>query len=136
VKNNASSVGVAAESAASDSPLNYGRVDAIDGLRTVAVMAVIIGHTAGSILYKSAGVGVDIFFTISGFVITGLLLREFDRTRTIRFGLFYANRIARLWPLLFVVSFLVFMADQLFPGSVWHTGKVDALIAITHTMDL
>lgn len=68
----------------------------IQGLRALAVVAVIFDH---SIHWPSGGfVGVDVFFVISGFLITGLLLREHDRTGTISFVGFYRSRVRRIIP--------------------------------------
>lgn len=68
----------------------------IQGLRMLAVVAVILDHLLG---WPAGGfVGVDVFFVISGFLITGLLLREHDRTGTISFKGFYRKRIRRIAP--------------------------------------
>lgn len=68
----------------------------IQGLRMVAVVAVVLDHLLG---WPAGGfVGVDVFFVISGFLITGLLLREHNRTGTISFIGFYRNRIRRIAP--------------------------------------
>lgn len=68
----------------------------IQGLRALAVVAVILDHL---LHWPSGGfVGVDVFFVISGFLITGLLLREHDRTGTISFGGFYRRRVRRIMP--------------------------------------
>lgn len=75
----------------------------IQGLRAIAVIAVVLDHLLG---WPSGGfVGVDVFFVISGFLITGLLLREHDRTGTISFGDFYRRRIRRITPAATVVLF-------------------------------
>lgn len=68
----------------------------VQGLRMVAVVAVIADH----LLRWPAGgfVGVDIFFVISGFLITGLLLREQEKTGSISFWGFYRRRIKRILP--------------------------------------
>lgn len=69
----------------------------IQGLRAIAVLAVIADHLFG---YPAGGfVGVDIFFVLSGFLITGLLIREYDRTGRISFADFYRRRIRRIMPL-------------------------------------
>jgi len=73
-----------------------GRLDEIQGLRAVAVLLVVIYH-AGLPL-PGGFVGVDTFFVISGFVITRMLLNEFDTTGRIRFGQFYRRRVRRLLP--------------------------------------
>ncbi|HLS92230.1 MAG TPA: acyltransferase family protein [Microbacterium sp.] len=73
----------------------------IQGLRAVAVLAVIAGHVVHA--PQGGFVGVDIFFVISGFLITGLLLREVDRTGTISFRRFYERRAKRILPAAVVV---------------------------------
>jgi peptidoglycan/LPS O-acetylase OafA/YrhL len=70
----------------------------IQGLRAVAVLMVVAFH-AGLPL-PGGFVGVDVFFVISGFVITGMLLRERRATGRIRFGQFYLRRFKRLTPAL------------------------------------
>ena len=77
---------------------------AIDGLRAVAVIAVMFfhgGHLSGGFL------GVDVFFVISGYLITGLLLREAARGSGIRLGEFWARRARRLLPALSVMLLAV-----------------------------
>ncbi|MFI5916329.1 acyltransferase family protein [Dactylosporangium sp. NPDC051541] len=68
----------------------------VQGLRAVAVLPVIADH----LLRQPSGgfVGVDVFFVISGYLITSLLLREHDRTGTISFRGFYVRRIKRIIP--------------------------------------
>jgi peptidoglycan/LPS O-acetylase OafA/YrhL len=70
----------------------------IDGLRAVAVMLVVLFH-AGWAGLTGGYVGVDVFFVLSGFLITGLLMRELRTTGTISLSGFYARRIRRLLPL-------------------------------------
>lgn len=69
----------------------------VQGLRAVAVLAVVLSH-AGVPFTEGGYVGVDVFFVISGFLITGLLLRELDTTGTVRLRAFYARRVRRLLP--------------------------------------
>ena len=79
---------------------NYYRPD-IDGLRAIAVLSVVIFHAFPE--YLGGGfIGVDVFFVISGFLITSLILRE---QREERFSLkhFYARRIRRIFPALSLV---------------------------------
>jgi peptidoglycan/LPS O-acetylase OafA/YrhL len=69
----------------------------IQALRAIAVLAVVAHHAAPA--FAPAGyVGVDVFFTVSGFLITGLLVRERARTGRIAYGAFYLRRIRRLLP--------------------------------------
>lgn len=80
--------------------------DDIAGLRGVAVLAVVLFHA--HVPFVNGGfVGVDIFFVISGFLITGLLVNEYERTGTLSFKGFYARRCRRIIPaaaLVIVVS--------------------------------
>jgi peptidoglycan/LPS O-acetylase OafA/YrhL len=69
----------------------------IEGLRALAVLAV-LGFHAGVPGMAGGFVGVDVFFVISGFLITGLLLAEARRTGTVRMGDFYARRARRILP--------------------------------------
>ena len=62
-------------------------------------------------IYKSyftrgSGVGVDLFFSLSGFLITFLLLKEIEKTATVSVKTFYLKRILRIWPLYFVLGVL------------------------------
>lgn len=74
----------------------------IQGLRAVAVLAV-LGFHAGLPVMPGGFVGVDVFFVISGFLITGLIHREVLRTGRLSLGRFWARRIRRLLPATAVV---------------------------------
>jgi peptidoglycan/LPS O-acetylase OafA/YrhL len=76
-----------------------GRIDGVDGLRALAVVVVMVYHLDTDLLPGGA-FGVDIFFTISGFVITRLLLTEFARSGDVAMGPFYRRRWLRLVPAL------------------------------------
>ncbi|HVJ06777.1 MAG TPA: acyltransferase family protein [Acidisarcina sp.] len=69
----------------------------IEGLRAVAVLLVIAYH-AKVLACKGGFIGVDVFFVLSGYLITGLLIDEVVRSRTIHLVQFYARRIRRLLP--------------------------------------
>ncbi len=69
----------------------------IDGLRAVAVLPVVLFH-ADVPLFSGGFVGVDVFFVISGYLITELLVREIESTSRISFMQFYARRARRLLP--------------------------------------
>ena len=81
-------------------PLTYR--PALDGVRAVAVVGVIGVHTHPR-LTPGGAVGVDVFFVLSGFLITTLLVQELDRVGTIAVGRFYVRRALRLLPALAVV---------------------------------
>src|SRR3954465_8005249 len=74
----------------------------IQGLRAVAVGLVLLYH-AGLPFVPGGFVGVDVFFVLSGFLITGLLVGEIERTGTISLPTFYARRARRLLPATAVV---------------------------------
>lgn len=84
----------------------------IEGLRGIAVGAVLLSH-AGVPLASGGYVGVDVFFVISGFLITGLLVRELERSGTISIPRFYARRVRRLLPLAALVLATVVVLSQL-----------------------
>ena len=88
-----------------------GHIRALDGIRALAVLAVLGTH---SLLphFHGGGFGVDMFFALSGFLITSLLLRELELTSTIAKGAFYARRALRLFPPLAVMVVLTVIIDQ------------------------
>ena len=89
----------------------------IQGMRAIAVAIVVLYHFFPNRL-TGGYVGVDVFFVISGFLITGHLLRELDATGTIRLGRFYARRIRRLLPAaILVLALTVVAALLLLPSS-------------------
>ena len=115
---------------------------ALDGLRALSIAFVLLGHVSGThggpklelerVMGDYANLGVVMFFVISGFLITGLLLDEHKRFGSISLRLFYARRVLRLFPafLLFIV-FLFTMQRlgwiRLNPG--------DYLSALTYTVN-
>ncbi len=87
----------------------------IQGLRAIAVLAVVLYH-AGVPFLAGGYVGVDIFFVISGFLITSHLLSEMRYDGRVRFASFYAKRARRILPASFVVlSFSVVAALIWYP---------------------
>lgn len=92
--------------AAYDSFLATRKFGALDGLRALSVLAVIWHHTSGTPgprISHSGFMGVDLFFAISGFLITTLLMRERGRTADISLRNFYARRALRIFPLYYAV---------------------------------
>lgn len=94
----------------------------IQGLRAFAVAAVIADHLVG--WPKGGFVGVDIFFVLSGFLITGLLLREHERTGRISFSGFYRRRVKRIMPALVLVLAFTVVAS----GSIFSAGRSRATV--------
>jgi peptidoglycan/LPS O-acetylase OafA/YrhL len=95
----------------------------IDGLRAIAVLAV-IGFHAGIRTFTGGYVGVDIFFVISGFLITSIICKNLDRG-AFSFRDFYARRAKRIFPALVVVLLVVSAYGWfiLLPGEFAHLGK-------------
>ena len=89
-------------SAASAASGHAARILALDGLRAVAVAAVLLYH-AGLSRFRGGFLGVDVFFVLSGYLITGLLAREYLATGAVALRRFYHRRARRLLPALFVV---------------------------------
>lgn len=80
----------------------------LDGLRALAVVAVVWHHTGASsfpdrVLLQNGDSGVQLFFAISGFLIATLLLRERERHGRVSLGAFYARRALRIFPLYYAV---------------------------------
>tara|TARA_B100001057_G_C22837753_1_gene945846 strand:- start:447 stop:2462 length:2016 start_codon:yes stop_codon:yes gene_type:complete len=79
----------------------------IDGLRAIAVGAVVLYHAQlsffGDKIFTGGFIGVDIFFVISGYLITSIILKELISTGTFSFKYFYERRIRRILPALLVV---------------------------------
>lgn len=108
------------------------RLPELDGLRAWAIAAVLFGHL-GISFFVGGGVGVDLFFVLSGFLITHLLLREYDRRGKIDLLAFYRRRAWRLLPALFTMLIVVDLVTWIHNpeggllkanliGSVWAVG--------------
>ena len=82
----------------------------IDGLRAVAVISVILYHarlsTEGVVLFNGGFMGVDIFFVISGYLITSIIYNELKATGSFSFLNFYQRRIRRILPALIFVMII------------------------------
>ncbi|MFE1444668.1 acyltransferase family protein [Streptomyces sp. NPDC058739] len=87
----------------------------IQGLRAVAVSLVALSH-AGVTQIAGGYIGVDVFFVISGFLITSLMLREHQRSGKIALGKFYARRALRLLPASTLVVLATLAGSWLFLG--------------------
>jgi peptidoglycan/LPS O-acetylase OafA/YrhL len=101
----------------------------IEGLRAVAVVLVVAFH-AGVPAITGGYIGVDVFYVISGFLITGLLVDELQRTGTISFASFYARRVRRLLPMATLVLVAVAVGMELFTPPVFRPAvRFDAISA-------
>ncbi|WP_449283486.1 acyltransferase family protein [Leucobacter sp.] len=99
------------------SPARTGRFGGLDGLRAIAVGLVLCYHLFPSAL-PGGFLGVDVFFVISGFLITSLLLREVDLRGGIRLGAFWRRRARRLLPALALVLLVSTGAALLIGGDL------------------
>jgi peptidoglycan/LPS O-acetylase OafA/YrhL len=100
----------------------------IEGLRAIAIVAVLLCH-AGVPFLAGGYVGVDVFFVISGFLITGLLVRELEGTGTISLRGFYARRAKRLLPLSAVLLATVGVLSMILLSPLRNTEVAGDIIA-------
>lgn len=120
------------------------RIASLDGLRAVSILMVLAGHTYGKSLgpYKAhwittylkvgahyAAFGVDVFFVISGFLITLLLLKEREKTGSISLRRFYVRRAYRILPAAYAVTLVI--------AIVWHNRIVlrDVLCSLLYVQN-
>ncbi len=109
----------------------------LDGLRTLAVIAVLMFHSADKTGPLYGGfLGVDVFFVLSGYLITGILLNEFAANSRIDYKQFMHRRLLRLMPALvfFLVIYVIF-APLIWTKFHFLTHFRDAFYAITYLAD-
>lgn len=107
--------------AESSKPRRLGHRPVLDGLRGIAILLVILSHTG---VVPNGYVGVDLFFALSGFLITTLLYEERQRAGTISLRRFYERRARRLLPALGVLFVVALIVDLIcFPMTGWSLGK-------------
>ncbi|MGV0812088.1 acyltransferase family protein [Mycolicibacterium boenickei] len=103
-------------------------IPALDGIRAIAVALVLAGH--GGVPGVAGGfIGVDIFFVLSGFLITSLLLDEYRRTERIDLKGFWVRRAKRLLPAMVLMTLAVVIARDLFPPEAVASLREDAVAA-------
>ena len=94
--------------------VDRGRIHGLDGLRAISIVMVLLAHSSGWLMGSDSFIsslaslgsrGVDVFFVISGFLITLLLIRERNRTGTIFLRGFYTRRVLRIVP-----AYVIFLA--------------------------
>jgi peptidoglycan/LPS O-acetylase OafA/YrhL len=98
---------------------------ALDGLRAISVLGVIAVHS-GLRWGHAGGFGVQVFFVLSGFLITSLLLREFNRSGRINIASFYRRRALRLFPALAVFLFVCAVVS-LPPSAAYRSPTLSAI---------
>ncbi len=121
-------------------PFRLGYRPGLDGLRGVAILAVLAVHTShifGWSLLKGANAGVDIFFVLSGFLITTLLIEEWEQTGDVSLKSFYWRRALRLIPaLLVLLTVLYFLSDLFFSPVEANDTRRGIPVAFVYASDL
>jgi peptidoglycan/LPS O-acetylase OafA/YrhL len=95
----------------------------LTGLRFFAFLGVFACHSYPLTIAKAGGCGVDLFFTLSAYLITTLLLREVEKTGTIDVSAFYVRRLMRIWPLYFGFLGLVLIGNHRLPWEFFTTAS-------------
>src|SRR5262245_18633597 len=96
----------------------------VQGLRAIAVLLVLAFHLWPGVV-PGGHLGVDVFFVISGYLMTLILLRESESTGTIRVSTFFARRIRRLVPAATVVILFVALVAPFLPSTSWSSTSSD-----------
>ncbi|MFM8645015.1 MAG: acyltransferase family protein, partial [Actinomycetota bacterium] len=112
-------------------PSLLGYLPALDGLRALAVMAVVVYH-ANKQWLGGGFLGVEVFFVISGFLITSLLIAETERDGTISLKHFWLRRARRLLPALWVMLALVTVYCSLFERDTLGALRGDLIAALVY----
>ncbi|MDA2989335.1 MAG: acyltransferase, partial [Actinomycetota bacterium] len=108
-----------------------GYLPGLDGLRAIAIIGVLLYH-AGVDWVPGGFLGVDVFFVLSGFLITSLILEEYDRAGRIDFKRFYIRRARRLLPAVFVLLIAVGFAVLFFYRDALSAFREDALATLLY----
>ncbi|MCE5729875.1 acyltransferase [Staphylococcus pseudintermedius] len=103
----------------------------LDGLRAISVIAIIIYHLNAQWL-AGGFLGVDTFFVISGYLITSLLLFEYENYQTIDLANFWIKRFKRLIPAMLFVTLVSVLYVALFAPQILHSIKGDAIAALLY----
>ena len=119
-----------------------GKIPSLDGLRAISIVLVVIGHLHATRGFPELGLehvlgdygllGVRVFFVISGFLITTLLLRELEQRGTISLRAFYARRALRIFPAAFAFIGAMALADWI--GWI-DLRRVELVAAVTYTVN-
>ena len=117
---------------------NSRSIPSLDGLRALSVLVVILGHTKSAFLdripfnasFRHGGQGVAVFFVISGFLITHLLLKELRRTGRVSLKRFYLRRTFRIFPPFYVLLLVIAILNVLHKV---HVSAADMTAAATYT---
>jgi peptidoglycan/LPS O-acetylase OafA/YrhL len=124
---NVTAARVAAEVGQVSTPRNSGpgHVPSLDGLRTPAVVAVMLFHVGFPYARPLGALGVDLFFVLSGFLITTLLIREHERRGQIQLVRFWGRRFLRLMPAYYTYAAFITLAILVFGWGTTATARVN-----------
>src|ERR1700749_586355 len=103
----------------------------LDGLRGFAIIFVILSHM-GLDKIVPGGFGVSLFFFISGYLITKLLIAEYNKTGTIGFKNFYLRRVFLLYPALILMVCLSIVTLIILHGKIWPGAILSAFFYFTN----
>ena len=117
-----SPIAVLSDPACRHSWIDRGQIPGLDGLRAIAVMMVLMAHGHQTVgfpdspllkhLFLQGAIGVDIFFILSGFLITTLLARELERDGHVQLKRFYLRRLLRIMPAYICLLVVVALCQQ------------------------
>ena len=121
-------------------PTRPGYLPSLDGLRAISIALVLLGHLSGTRNFGKlnlgigdyAHLGVVVFFVISGFLITRLLLLEYEKRGSVSLKLFYARRALRLFPAAYAFIACVWL---LWMAGIVHLRSADIWHAVTYTIN-
>lgn len=97
--------------------LGRNRIEGLDLLRGIAIGLVMLRHAWPNVFGGAGLVGVTVFFTLSGYLITGLIVGEIKRHNTVKFGRFYRNRALRLFPAMWALLAIWAAVEIARPGA-------------------
>ena len=118
-----------------------GRIPSLDGLRALSIALVLLAHLMGTQHFAAVpelgrwqlgNLGVRVFFVISGFLITTLLLEEMDRSGTVSLRQFYLRRLFRIFPAFYAFCAVLFVLHE---ARIIELGPGDLVAAVTYTMN-
>lgn len=122
--------------------IERGRVPCLDGLRAVSILLVLLAHASEthgfraprlvSVIARGGSIGVDVFFVISGFLITLLLMREISRTDSVSIPDFYRRRALRILPAYIAYCLVVLCLTQ---SHQLHLHRGDWPAVLTYTVN-
>lgn len=109
-------------------PRHPASIPSLDGIRAVSVLLVVLSHSGFT--FVPGGLGVTIFFFLSGYLITSLMLGEIDRTGSVSVANFYVRRILRLMPPLLVTLAIAYSLtlSGLLSGGITASGVASQLL--------